>query len=242
MWTGSKSRQKTWRGSIPSWPRTVDNISLTAENDGSTSRLTLSANGIELSSADITFYGMVTFADLAGSGRSLINGDKHHHRRHPVGERKHRVQPGKRVSPLRPHRGHPFRDQFRPHQLVCGAGGHQLPHRCAAQRVRHQLSGGQQQVCQLRLGGRGGAEQLYRHAGGGPTRHTARFNTAQVDIASGNLGVAGAVSTRDLSVWGSKNRIVRTPLGNLAFAAMESPNRFSAISAAARWGRTAPVR
>ena len=53
----------------------MGSISLTAENDGDTSKLTLSHNGIELSSADITFTGMVTFADLSGSGKSTINGD-----------------------------------------------------------------------------------------------------------------------------------------------------------------------
>lgn len=66
---------KDLAGQYTELAQTVDSISLTAENDGSTSRLTLSANGIELSSTDITFTGMVTFADLAGSGRSIINGD-----------------------------------------------------------------------------------------------------------------------------------------------------------------------
>ena len=72
---GLKITAKDLAGQYTELAQTVDSISLTAENDGSTSRLTLSANGIELSSTDITFTGMVTFADLAGSGRSLINGD-----------------------------------------------------------------------------------------------------------------------------------------------------------------------
>lgn len=49
------------------------------------------------------------------------------------------------------------------------------------------------------------------------------FNTSHVDVESGDLGVSGGISTRDLNAWGNKHRIVRTPLGNLAFSAMESP-------------------
>lgn len=49
------------------------------------------------------------------------------------------------------------------------------------------------------------------------------FNTSHVDVESGDLGVSGGISTRDLNAWGNKHRIVRTSLGNLAFSAMESP-------------------
>lgn len=72
---GLKVTAKDLTGQYTELSQTVDSITLTAENDGDTSKLTLSANGIELSSADITFTGMVTFADLSGSGKSVINGD-----------------------------------------------------------------------------------------------------------------------------------------------------------------------
>ena len=55
--------------------QSLESITLSASTSGDTSKLTLSAGGIELSSADITFNGMVTFADLSGSGKSTINGD-----------------------------------------------------------------------------------------------------------------------------------------------------------------------
>lgn len=61
-------------GAFTQLSQTVDSITLTAETDGDTSKLTLSANGIELSSANITFSGMVTFEDLSTAGKTLING------------------------------------------------------------------------------------------------------------------------------------------------------------------------
>lgn len=48
-------------------------LSATAGDQAST--LTLKAGGTTLSSATISFNGMVTFADLAGSGTTVINGD-----------------------------------------------------------------------------------------------------------------------------------------------------------------------
>ena len=72
---GLKVTAKDLTGQYTELSQTVDSITLTAETDGDTSKLVLSANGIELSSANITFAGMVTFADLSGSGKSTINGD-----------------------------------------------------------------------------------------------------------------------------------------------------------------------
>ena len=72
---GLKITAKDLAGQYTELSQTVGSITLTAKNNGDTSKLTLSANGIELSSADITFTGMVTFADLSGSGKSTINGD-----------------------------------------------------------------------------------------------------------------------------------------------------------------------
>ena len=72
---GLKVTAKDLTGQYTELSQTVDSITLTAETDGDTSKLVLSANGIELSSANITFDGMVTFADLSGSGKSTINGD-----------------------------------------------------------------------------------------------------------------------------------------------------------------------
>lgn len=55
--------------------QSLESITLSASTSGSTSMLTLKAGEVTLSSADITFEGMVTFEDLSGSGKSTINGD-----------------------------------------------------------------------------------------------------------------------------------------------------------------------
>ena len=55
--------------------QSLESITLSASTSGSTSTLTLKAGEVTLSSADITFDGMVTFEDLSGSGKSTINGD-----------------------------------------------------------------------------------------------------------------------------------------------------------------------
>lgn len=55
--------------------QSLESITLSASTSGSTSTLTLKAGEVTLSSADITFKGMVTFEDLSGSGKSTINGD-----------------------------------------------------------------------------------------------------------------------------------------------------------------------
>lgn len=71
---GLKITAKDLTGQYTELSQTVESITLTAENDGDTSKLTLSANGIELSSANITFTGMVTYAALSTPGKSIING------------------------------------------------------------------------------------------------------------------------------------------------------------------------
>lgn len=55
--------------------QSLESITLSASTSGSSSTLTLKAGEVTLSSADITFEGMVTFENLSGSGKSTINGD-----------------------------------------------------------------------------------------------------------------------------------------------------------------------
>lgn len=50
-------------------------IKLSVSNGYETSTLTLTANGVAVSSANITFTGAVTYQDLSGSGTTVINGN-----------------------------------------------------------------------------------------------------------------------------------------------------------------------
>lgn len=64
-------------GSVTKIEQKVDGITLSAKTDGNSSHLSITSQGVEISSADITFSGMVTFQQLngnPGSGATLING------------------------------------------------------------------------------------------------------------------------------------------------------------------------
>lgn len=64
-------------GNLTQIEQKVDGITLSASTSGNTSRLSITSQGVEISSTDITFSGMVTFQQLSGppgSGVTLING------------------------------------------------------------------------------------------------------------------------------------------------------------------------
>lgn len=62
-------------GEVSSLTQTVNSITLTVSNGEYSSTIRLLMNGIVMSSRTIQFTGMVTFADLEGSGTTVINGD-----------------------------------------------------------------------------------------------------------------------------------------------------------------------
>lgn len=62
-------------GEVSSLTQTVNSITLTVSNGEYSSTIRLLMNGIVMSSRTIQFTGMVTFADLKGSGTTIINGD-----------------------------------------------------------------------------------------------------------------------------------------------------------------------
>ena len=50
-------------------------LTITTTSGGNTATISLNRDGIQISSGDITFTGMVTFENLATSGQTVINGD-----------------------------------------------------------------------------------------------------------------------------------------------------------------------
>ena len=69
------SRITNGEGEVSSLTQTVNSITLTVSNGEYSSTIRLLMNGIVMSSRTIQFTGMVTFADLEGSGTTVINGD-----------------------------------------------------------------------------------------------------------------------------------------------------------------------
>lgn len=62
-------------GDLSTLTQTVNSITLSVSNGDESSTIQLLKNGIAISSQLIQFTGMVTFQDLAGSGKTVINGD-----------------------------------------------------------------------------------------------------------------------------------------------------------------------
>ena len=52
----------------------MSGLRITASNGTTSSTLTLTSNGVQLSSTNVRITGMVTFTDLSTSGRTTING------------------------------------------------------------------------------------------------------------------------------------------------------------------------
>ncbi len=71
---GLISRVSDAEGNISSLVQTANSLQLGVSNGVSSSTISLLANGIVLSSKEISFSGMVTFTDLSTSGRTTING------------------------------------------------------------------------------------------------------------------------------------------------------------------------
>lgn len=61
-------------GNYTTLQQTVSGLRITASNGTTSSTLTLTSNGVQLSSTNVQITGMVTFADLSTSGRTTING------------------------------------------------------------------------------------------------------------------------------------------------------------------------
>lgn len=68
------SRISNAEGSISTLTQTVNSISLSVVNGTESSTIRLIKNGIIVSSANISFSGMVTFTDLSTQGQTVING------------------------------------------------------------------------------------------------------------------------------------------------------------------------
>lgn len=200
----------------------IDGITLSATTNGNSSTIILRHDGAQISSANITFTGFVTFSDLSGSGTSTINGDN--------------ITTGQIGSAS----GNTLYD-LDAGTLRTGqsSGNHvNINDRGITWYV---LNGSTSYLTGVLYSVYGeswiGANSNYVNYGWvnsatpssyrgmrvDNTGSRVSFNTSHVDVESGDLGVSGGISTRNLNAWGSKNRIVCTHLGNLAFAAMESP-------------------
>ena len=189
-----------------------------AELNGKASTLTLTADGAKISSANIVMRGAVSFEDLSGTGRTDINGSNiatgclANHDRSALfdldGKRfRMGTSSGERV----------FIDK----SGIQWYGGTGTTGATAQGVIKNGLtttSSGDTTVY--------GADTRYQKYGWYHGGNFQGITVEQVDnevMVSGKLSVNQAVSCRTLKAWDAKERVVRTPLGNLQMNAMESP-------------------
>lgn len=189
-----------------------------AELNGKSSTLTLTADGAKISSANIVMKGAVSFEDLSGTGRTDINGSNiatgclANHDRSALfdldGKRfRMGTSSGERV----------FIDK----SGIQWYGGTGTTGATAQGVIKNGLtttSSGDTTVY--------GADTRYQKYGWYHGGNFQGITVEQVDnevMVSGKLSVNQAVSCRTLKAWDAKERVVRTPLGNLQMNAMESP-------------------
>ena len=189
-----------------------------AELNGKSSTLTLTADGAKISSANIVMRGAVSFEDLSGTGRTDINGSNiatgclANHDRSALfdldGKRfRMGTSSGERV----------FIDK----SGIQWYGGTGTTGATAQGVIKNGLtttSSGDTTVY--------GADTRYQKYGWYHDGNFQGITVEQVDnevAVSGKLSVNQEVSCRTLKAWDAKERVVRTPLGNLQMNAMESP-------------------
>ena len=202
--------------------QSLDSLTLSATAGDQSSTLTLRAGDTVLSSAEITFEGMVTFAALSGSGTSVINGDNI--TTGQIGSASGNTLYDLDAGTLRTGRSSGnhvnVNDRGITWYVLNGSTSYLTG-------VLYSVYGESWIGANSNYVNYGWVNSAtpnsYRGMRVDNTGSRVSFNTSHVDVESGDLGVSGGISTRDLNAWGSKYRIVRTHLGNLAFAAMESP-------------------
>lgn len=200
----------------------IEGITLSATTNGNTSTITLRHDGAQISSANITFTGFVTFSDLSGSGKSTINGDNI--TTGQIGSASGNTLYDLDAGTLRTGRSSGnhvnVNDRGITWYVLNGSTSYLTG-------VLYSVYGESWIGANSNYVNYGWVNSAtpnsYRGMRVDNTGSRVSFNTSHVDVESGDLGVSGGINTRDLNAWGSKHRIVRTHLGNLAFAAMESP-------------------
>lgn len=215
---GLKVTASDLAGGMTRLEQTVDSITLSAESEGSTSKLVLSANGVELTSANITFSGMVTFADLSTAGKTTINGANVTTGiiRNAAGTTEYNLDSGTiRMGGSSGNRVYIDSDKIEWYGGNASGGGTGLG------TIRNGLTTGTAgDTCVI------GADTRYQKYGWYHGGNFQGITVEQVDnevMVSGKLSVNQEVSCRTLKAWDAKERVVRTPLGNLQMNAMESP-------------------
>lgn len=189
-----------------------------AELNGKASTLTLTADGTKISSANIVMRGAVSFEDLSGTGRTIVNGANVNTGivSNAAGTTEYNLDNGTiRMGGSSGNRVYIDSDKIEWYGGNASGGGTGLG------TIRNGLTTGTAgDTCVI------GADTRYQKYGWYHGGNFQGITVEQVDnevSVSGKLSVNQEVSCRTLKAWDAKERVVRTPLGNLQMNAMESP-------------------
>ena len=229
-WTASTGDYMTATETKTEIKQELGTIKLTATTNGTSSTLTLAANGANITSANISFTGVVTFNDLStwNQAKTIINGGNittgqiHNLKYSTVYDLDNAyirmgTESGERVY---------IDNRHIAWYATVNTGSIGLTGVCYSEAGRSYI----------------GANSKYASYGWvdglNPTKWVGlqvtynRSDDSDADFNTTRVGISGMLSCRNLNVWGSKSRVVNTSFGALKMAAFETP-----VPTFADWGR-----
>ena len=229
-WTASTGDYMTATETKAEIKQELGTIKLTATTNGTSSTLTLAANGANITSANISFTGVVTFNDLStwNQNKTIINGGNittgqiHNLKYTTVYDLDNAwirmgTESGERVY---------IDNRHIAWYATVNTGSIGLTGVCYSEAGRSYI----------------GANSKYASYGWvdglDPTKWVGlqvtynRSDDSDADFNTTRVGISGTLSCRNLNAWGSKSRVVNTSFGALKMAAFETP-----VPTFADWGR-----
>ena len=229
-WTASTGDYMTATETKAEIKQELGTIKLTATTNGTSSTLTLAANGANITSANISFTGVVTFNDLStwNQNKTIINGGNittgqiHNLKYTTVYDLDNAwirmgTESGERVY---------IDNRHIAWYATVNTGSIGLTGVCYSEAGRSYIGANSKYASYGWVDGLDptkwvGLQVTYNRS----DDSDANFNTTRV-------GISGTLSCRNLNVWGSKSRVVNTSFGALKMAAFETP-----VPTFADWGR-----
>ena len=229
-WTASTGDYMTATETKTEIKQELGTIKLTATTNGTSSTLTLAANGANITSANISFTGVVTFNDLStwNQAKTIINGGNittgqiHNLKYSTVYDLDNAyirmgTESGERVY---------IDNRHIAWYATVNTGSIGLTGVCYSEAGRSYI----------------GANSKYASYGWvdglNPTKWVGlqvtynRSDDSDADFNTTRVGISGTLSCQNLNAWGSKSRVVNTSFGALKMAAFETP-----VPTFADWGR-----
>ena len=220
-WTASTGDYLTANETKTEIKQTFDTIKLTASSSGTSSTIKLTAGGTEITSAQISMTGVVTFSDLStwNQDKTIINGGN--------------ITTGQ-IHNLKYSTAYDLDNSYIRMGTESGERVYIDNRHIAWYATINTGSIGLTGVLYSEAGSSyiGACSKYAKYGwvdGLNPTSYVGmqitynRSDDSDADFNTTRVGVSGALNCKNLSAWGSKSRIVSTSFGALKMAAFETP-------------------